>query len=101
MVPAVMTPDQRTKFSQGIAFGVFFQYVGYFIKDVAVKHTPAYFGGAIGMAMGLIIFAWGCSALVAARRLPKWASILGLLSLIGLAILWWWPVKSQETPSRH
>ena len=51
-----MTPDQRTKFSQGIAFGIFFQYLGYFIKDVATKHTPPYVGGVIGMVMGFIIF---------------------------------------------
>ena len=96
-----MTPDQRTKFSQGIAFGIFFQYLGYFIKDVSMKHTPPYVGGVIGMVMGFVIFAWGCSHLVAARRLPKWANVLGLLSLAGLAVLWWWPSKTQDAPSQH
>lgn len=90
-----MTPDQRTKLTQGIVFGVFFQCLGYFIKDVATKNTPPYFGGVIGMVMGFIIFAWGCAHLVAAKKLPKWANALGLLSLVGLAVLWWWPVKSQ------
>jgi fucose permease len=88
-----MTPDQRTKLTQGIVFGVFFQYLGYFIRDVSTKNTPPYFGGVTCMIMGFIIFAWGCSHLVAAKRLPKWANVLGLLSLIGLAMLWWWPAN--------
>jgi fucose permease len=95
-----MTADQRTKLSQGIAFGIFFQYLGYFIKDVSTKHTPPYFGGVIGMVMGFVIFAWGCSHLVAAKRLPKWANGLGLLSLVGLAVLWWWPSGNQDAPSQ-
>ncbi len=96
-----MTPDQRTKLSQGIAFGVFFQYLGYFIKDVATKRTPPYVGGVIGIVMGIIIFAWGCSHLVAAKRLPKWANFIGLFSLVGLAILWWWPAKPEEAASQR
>ena len=96
-----MTPDQRTKFSQGIAFGVFFQYLGYFIRDVTMKNTPPYVGGVIGMVMGFIIFAWGCSHLVAARRLPKWMNVFGLLSLVGLAVLWWWPAKAHDAPSQR
>jgi fucose permease len=91
-----MTPDQRLKLTQGIAFGVFFQYLGYFIKDVSVKHAPTYFGGIVCMVMGFIIFAWGCSHLVAAKRLPKWANLIGLLSLVGLVILWRWNPPGQE-----
>lgn len=96
-----MNPDQRTKLTQGIVFGVFFQYLGYFIKDVAAKHSAPYFGGMIGMIMGFIIFAWGCSHLVAAKRLPKWANAFGLFSLVGLAVLWWWPVKAQDAPAQR
>jgi hypothetical protein len=92
-----MTPDQRTKISQGIAFGVFFQYLGYFIRDVSTKHTPSYYGGLIGMVMGFLIFAWGCSHLVDAKQLPKWANVFGLFSLVGLAVLWCWPMKGQQT----
>jgi hypothetical protein len=47
------------------------------------------------MVMGFLIFAWGCSHLVAAKRLPKWAYAVGLLSLVGLAALWWWPAKPR------
>ncbi len=94
-----MTPEQRKKLTQGIVFGVFFQYLGYFMKDVSAKPSPQYFGGMAGMVMGFIIFAWGCSHLVAAKCLPKWANAVGLLSLVGLAILWWWPVKSDAETS--
>jgi fucose permease len=94
-----MSPDQRTKLIQGIVFGVFFQYLGYFIKDLATKRTPPYFGGYIGIVMGVIIFAWGCSHLVAAKRLPTWTNAIGFLSVLGLAILWFWPPGTQE-PAR-
>src|SRR3954463_14738107 len=96
-----MTPGQRMKISQGVAFGVFFQYLGYFIKDVAMKHTPPYYGGVIGMVMGFIIFAWGCSHLVSAKGLPKWANVFGLFSLVGLAVLWWWPVDPRKPVQHH
>lgn len=95
-----MTPDQRKKLTQGIVFGAFFQYLGYFMKDVSTKPSPQYFGGMVGMVMGFIIFAWGCSHLVAAKRLPKGAYAVGLLSLVGLAILWWWPAKSESGEAR-
>lgn len=91
-----MTLDQRKKLTQGIVFGVFFQCLGYFMKDVATKFSPPYFGGMVGMVMGFVIFAWGCSHLVRAKRLPAWANALGLLSLVGLAILWRWPVKTEN-----
>jgi hypothetical protein len=96
-----MTPDQRTKLTQGIVFGVFFQCLGYFIKEVTSKPNPTYVGGVIAMIMGFIIFAWGCSHLVAAKQLPKWANVLGLLSLAGLAIIWWWPVETAKAGQNH
>jgi hypothetical protein len=96
-----MNPDQRMKFSQGIAFGVFFQYLGHFIQDVSTRHTPPYVGGVIGMIMGFIIFAWGCSHLVSAKGLPKWANVFGLFSLVGLAVLWWWPVNARKLVQDH
>ena len=91
-----MTPEQRTKFFQGIVFGVFFQYLGYFIRDVAAKYTPPYYGGIIGVIMGFIIFAWGCSHLVKAKELPKWAYAICFLSVVGLAILWFLPAGTQQ-----
>lgn len=94
-----MTPDQRTRFTQGIVFGVFFQYLGFFIKDASTRNTPPYFGGYVAIIMGVIIFAWGCTHLVAAKRLPPSARYLGLLSLVGLGILWLWPAKDSEAPS--
>ena len=48
------------------------------------------------MIMGLVIFAWGCSHLVAAKRLRKELTAFGLLSVIGLAVLWWWPAARAE-----
>ncbi len=82
-----MTAEQKTGLAQGIAFGMFFQLLGNFIKDVTAKPQAPYYGGAIAEIMGYVIFAWGCTHLVAAKRLPKWTALIGFLSVIGLAIL--------------
>lgn len=82
-----MTAEQKTGLAQGLAFGLFFQVLGNFIKDVTFKPQAPYYGGAVAEIMGYVIFAWGCTHLVAAKKLPKWTSLLGFLSVIGLAIL--------------
>jgi hypothetical protein len=81
-----MTPEQKTGFAQGLA-----------LKDVARKPELPYYGGQIAEIMGYVIFAWGCTHLVAAKRLPKWTSLLGFLSVIGLAILLVLPDRSAKT----
>ena len=92
-----MTPEQKTGFAQGLAFGLFFQVLGDFMKDVARKPELPYYGGQVAEIMGYVIFAWGCTHLVAAKRLPKWTSLLGFLSVIGLAILLVLPDRSAKT----
>ena len=91
-----MTPEQKTGLSQGLAFGLFFQILGDFIKEVTRKPDLPYYGGQIAEIMGYVIFAWGCTHLVAAKRLPKWTALLGFLSVIGLAILVLLPNRAQK-----
>jgi fucose permease len=85
--------DQKNKLLQGVIFGLFFQFIGYKMRDWTFGAQSVRVSGTITIVMGCIIFAWGCSHLVAARKLRKEWSALGLLSVIGLAILWWWPDK--------
>jgi hypothetical protein len=92
----VMTPEQKTGLAQGLAFGLFFQFLGDFIKEVSRKPDAPYYGGAVAEIMGYVIFAWGCTHLVTAKRLPKWTSLLGFLSVIGLAILLVLPDRSPK-----
>ncbi len=92
----MMTPEQKTGLSQGLAFGLFFQFLGDFIKEVSRKPDAPYYGGAIAEIMGYVIFAWGCTHLVAAKRLPKWTSLLGFLSVIGLAVLVLLPSRAPK-----
>lgn len=90
-----MTSEQKTGLAQGLIFGYFFQLLGDFMKEVSSKPEAPYYGGAICEIMGYVIFAWGCTHLVAAKRLPKWANLLGFLSVIGLAILMVWPSRTS------
>jgi hypothetical protein len=94
-----MTPEQKTGLAQGLTFGLFFQFLGDFIKEVSRKPDLPYYGGAVAEIMGYVIFAWGCTHLVAGKRLPKWASLLGFLSVIGLAILVVLPDRSKTGTS--
>lgn len=90
-----MTSEQKTRLAQGLIFGYFFQLLGDFMKEVSSKPAAPYYGGAICEIMGYVIFAWGCTHLVAAKRLPKWTNLLGFLSVIGLAILIVWPSRAS------
>lgn len=93
-----MNTDQKNKLLQGTVFGLFFQFIGYKMRGWTFGANSVKVSGTIAMVMGCIIFAWGCSHLVAARKLRKEWSVLGLLSVVGLAILWWWPEKKSATP---
>ena len=85
-----MTPVQRTRLAQGIVFGLFFYFLGSFIKDVVVRYTPAYYGGWAGIVMGFIIFSWGWSHLLRADNLPKWGRPVGAVAFLLIFIWWWW-----------
>ena len=93
-----MTKDQRDKLLQGVLFGLFFQFIGYKMRVWTFGAYSVRVGGTFALVAGCVIFAWGCSHLVEAKKLRKAWSALGLLSLIGLAILWWWPEK--RTPAQ-
>ncbi len=89
----MMNADQKLGLLQGATYGLFFQILGYLFKEYFEKKGPVYWGGYASIIMGLIIFAWGCSHVVNAKRLPKWATALGLVSVPGLLTLWFWPAQ--------
>jgi fucose permease len=85
--------DQKNKLQQGVVFGLFFQFIGYKMRGWNLGAQSVAISGTVAMVLGCVIFMWGCSHLVAAKRLRKEWSALGLFSVIGLAVLWWWPEK--------
>lgn len=81
--------------SQGIVFGVFFQALGWFMRTHAFTRSVMV-GGVIGIVFGFIIFTRGCIALAESRGHSKRMGLIGLLSVIGLAMLWFMPVKPKQ-----
>ena len=90
-----MNKEQKSRLLQGIVFGLFFQILGYKMRGWTLGAYSVRIGGTIAMIMGFVVFAWGCWHLVEAKKLRKECGALGLLSLVGLAILWWWPAKED------
>ena len=88
-----MTLQQQA--SQGIVFGVFFQALGWFMRTHASTRSVMV-GGVISIVLGLIIFTTGCMALAESRGHAKRMGLIGLLSVIGLAVLWFMPVKPKQ-----
>ena len=54
-----MTAGQKSKLAQGLVFGLFFLYIGYFMKGCAGAYVAVKNGGRFGMIMGGVIIAWG------------------------------------------
>ena len=89
-----MTLQQQS--SQGIFFGALFQALGWFMRTHAGTRSVM-IGGVIGMVLGLVIFTRGCVALAESRGQAKLTGLLGLLSVIGLAVLWFLPAKGVQS----
>ena len=90
-----MSTDQKNKLLQGVVFGFFFQFIGYKMRGWTLGAYSVKISGTIAIVLGCVIFAWGCTHLVAAKKLRKEWSALGLFSVIGLAVLWWMPVRKS------
>lgn len=54
-----MTAGQRSRFAQGLVFGLFFLYLGYFMKGCAGNYDAVKNGGKAGMILGGLMVAWG------------------------------------------
>jgi fucose permease len=94
-----MSTDQKNKLLQGVVFGLFFQFIGWKMREWTLGANSVKVSGTIAIVMGCVIFAWGCSHLVAAKNLRREWSALGMLSVVGLAILWWMPARGGRQPS--
>lgn len=70
-----------------IAVGLLFQPVapitGALVESATVRHS-----GALATTFGVAIFVFGCVKIARAKGQPWWLGLLGTLSLLGLAILW-------------
>ena len=90
--------DQTTQLqaSQGIVFGAFFQLLGWYMRTHAGPRS-IFVGGTIGLVLGTIILTRGCMALAESRGHGRRMGLLGLLSVVGLAAIWFLPAKSKQT----
>lgn len=83
-----MTPDKQ-KALRLIASGFAFSLVA-FVANAALAPGPRVAQMmSLGIVFGMTIFVLGCAQLARAKGRPWYFGALGLLSLLGLAILWY------------
>jgi fucose permease len=83
----IMDPTLKNKAVQTIGLGFGVQFLGWlgaaFFPIEAIRR-----GFPLMISFGLIIIIVGCMFLAEAKRQPKYFGLLGILSLLGVAILW-------------
>lgn len=67
----------------GIAFSALAPTVGGLVESAAVRNM-----GALAAGFGTLIFLYGCVQIAKAKGQPWFYGLIGLLSCIGLAVLW-------------
>lgn len=83
---------------RGLIFGAFFEWLGWFVHAHAGTRIFTV-SGTVVLVLGMVIFTMGCMITATLRGHSKWLGLLGLLSVPGLAILWYLPPgKEPGTP---
>jgi hypothetical protein len=83
-----MLPAEKRKTNIGVGTGILLQ-----ILSTRVLEGPL---GLLVLLVGLALFAWGCMSYMRGKgHHPAWG-ILGVFSLIGLVILFFFPDRHKE-----
>ena len=86
-----MLPEYKTKTNIGIGIGILLQLAGRF---VARNDATALVGNILAL-VGFVFFIWGCMNYAAGKGHSKLLGLLGLLSCIGLLILFFLPDRHE------
>lgn len=84
-----MLAEYKKKTNIGVGVGLLFQVIG---RVLMTDGSPI--GGLIAF-VGLVAFIWGCFSYAQGKGQSKWLGLLGLLSLLGLIILFFIPDKHK------
>ncbi len=86
-----MLADYKRRTNIGVGIGLIGEILGHSLFD----------SGNLGLAMlvalfGAAFFIWGCAQYAQAKGHSAWLGVLGLLSLLGLIVLFFLPDRHKE-----
>ena len=87
-----MLKEYERKTNIGVGFGVITQLIG---RALAEQGDMFYLGVAIALA-GFSLFIWGCAQYARGKGHSPWFGALGLLSLLGLLVLFFLPDRHKQ-----
>ena len=67
----------------GIGFSMLAPTAGALVENATIRNM-----GSLAAAFGMLIFLFGCVQIAKAKGQPWYYGLIGLLSCIGLAVLW-------------
>ena len=87
----MLTEYDKIRILLWVGFGVIIvaRLIDRYGSEVAILAFP------VGI-IGTVIFVWGCCLLAKGKGYPNYFGMLGLLSLVGLMILWLIPEKGEK-----
>ncbi|HWX19413.1 MAG TPA: hypothetical protein VN578_05840 [Candidatus Binatia bacterium] len=88
-----MLPDKKTNTNIGVGLGIVLQLSRFILVRQGII-TPDV-GSAIWV-LGLLVFVWGCMNYAEGKGVSKWFGLLGILSLIGLLVLFFLPDHHKD-----
>jgi len=89
-----LTVDQRG--SVRIGSGAVLQSVGFWLEWLSHDRTHAMVGFVLSL-IGLGIFTWGCMWYARAKGYPRLLGLLGLFTILGIAVLFLLPNRCNES----
>jgi hypothetical protein len=91
-----MLAESRHKAYIGIAAGFVLILVGRVVVRSDALNPIFSMGPLIGVFWGWVLFVWGCCHYAKTKGYSAWWGLLGLLSIIGLFIVFCFPNRDRE-----
>jgi peptidoglycan/LPS O-acetylase OafA/YrhL len=88
-----MLPEKKTATNIGIGVGIVLQILRLVLVAQGIV-SPHW--GLLIYAVGLVFFIWGCMNYAEGKGSSKWFGLLGLLSILGLAVLIFLPDQHKQ-----